>query len=143
MTYRCIEKIKLTRSEFERYKKLFQVDLDELDENGDLTPEMEKLVDESDYREDTMVVGFCWLFENNVAITVDICCGQINAYDNCVLYDNVKIINDRSDTNFSWTGNEAYVFDCDYDIRESMEFVYGDDSYICEFEIVEDDDEES
>lgn len=129
MTYYCKEKIKLTRSEFEQIKMLFKVDLNDVKKNGDLTAKMQRLVDESDYRADTMPFSFAWDFSDGRTITMDICCGQSNAFDDCILWDD--------------NHQDLEVFDCDYDIRESIEFPYEDDSYICEFEIVEDNDEKS
>lgn len=123
MTYHCQEKIKLIRSEFEQIKTLFKVDLNDVKKNGDLTAKMQRLVDESDYRADTMPFSFAWDFSDGRTITMDICCGQNNAFDDCILWEDEEDIE---------------VFDCGYDITESIEFEHEGNSYICEFEIVND-----
>lgn len=74
-----------------------------------------------------------WLqvtFENGNYITIDVCSGSENYYDNCVLCDK--------------EGRELTTFDCNYSIDEEMEFNYGDDTYIVslvslqEFDTLED-----
>jgi hypothetical protein len=116
--------IEINRYDFDRINKLMQVDFDDIDENGDLTLEMENLVNELDARQDTTPYGFWFEFENGTHITIDICCGSHNYFDDVV-----------------WTskdGTRDCVFDCNFALDEVEEFDVDDDVYICKFIIKED-----
>ena len=98
------------------------VDFDEVDEKGDLTPEMQNLVNELDARPDTAPYAFYFDFEDGSTILIKICSGQHNYFDDCI-----------------WSnGNDDYVFDCFYSISEVNEFNYNQTIYICKFIIKED-----
>jgi hypothetical protein len=120
-----VSEMEISRKDFDRINKLMQVDFNDIDENGDLTEEMQSLVDELDARPDTMPYGFCFEFDNESKIYIDICSGSSNYYDNC-----------------QWVSGDCksdYLFDCDYSIDEEMEFhPTDDDVYICKFIIKED-----
>lgn len=128
----CDEPIFISRSEFERYRRLFKVDFDDQDQ-----PMMAALIKATGYVPDRTLVAFTWLFlDNKTAITLDIRCGQSNAYDDTILYTGVEFIDESIQL---WEGQEEYVFDCDYDLSETIEFVYNNEKYICKFQIYEDD----
>ena len=119
MTY--VSEMEIKRSWFERINRL----LEEVDFNDD-SDEMQDIIDELDARKETIPYRFCFEFENESRIYIDICSGNSNYYDNC-----------------QWVSGdckEDYLFDCDYSIDEKMEFHPTDngDVYICKFIIKED-----
>lgn len=138
MIYTCKEPIKLSRSEFERYRKLFKVDLNQIDDNGDLLPEMEQLADEADYREDTEVCEFWWFFEDGSAISWKIICGDCNAYDDAIWWNRAELITNNGEEIVK-IGDEAadYEMEPGFSIDETMEFCVNGNSYICQIEIKE------
>jgi hypothetical protein len=118
-----VSEMEISRKDFDRINKLMQVDFDDIDENGDLTEEMQDLIDKLDARPDTMPYSFWFEFENGSHITIDICAGSHNYYDDVV-----------------WTskdGTRDCVFDCCFALDEEEEFEI-DDVYICKFIIKED-----
>lgn len=121
-----VSEMEISRKDFERINRLMQVDFDDIDENGDFTQEMEKLINELDARQDTMPYGFYFEFEDGSKIYIDICSGGHNYYDNC-----------------QWISSDCksdYLFDCSYSIEEEMEFYPAGNNniYICKFIIKED-----
>ena len=65
MTY--ISEMKISRKDFERINKL----LIEVDFNDD-SDEMQDIIDELDARKDTMPYSFCFEFDNESYINIDI-----------------------------------------------------------------------
>lgn len=119
-----VSEIEIRRKDFDRINKLMQVDFDDVDENGDLTLEMQNLIDELDARPDTTPYSFWFEFDNGTHITIDICAGSHNYYDDAV-----------------WTnqdGTRDCIFDCGFALDEVEEFEIDDDVYICKFIIKED-----
>lgn len=119
-----VSEMEISRKDFDRINKLMQVDFDDIDESGDLTQEMQNLIDELDARPDTMPYGFWFGFEDGTHITIDICAGSHNYYDDIV-----------------WTSKDGArdcVFDCGFALDEEEEFEIDDDVYICKFIIKED-----
>ena len=121
-----ISEMEISRKDFDRINRLMEIDFDDVDENGDLISTMAELVDELDARPDTMPYSFCFEFEDESTIYIDICSGSHNYYDNCFWVSKGKL--------------RDCVFDCHYMIEENNAFVPFDGSatYICKFIIVED-----
>jgi hypothetical protein len=71
--------IEISRYDFDRINKLMDVEFEEYEINS----EMHKLIDELDARQDTMPYGFCFEFDDDSKIYIDICSGNSNYYDNC------------------------------------------------------------
>lgn len=116
-----VSEMEISRKDFEHINRL----LAEVDFNDD-SDEMQDIIDELDARQDAMPYGFCFEFENESKIYIDICSGSSNYYDNC-----------------QWVSGDCksdYLFDCDYSIGKEMEFHPTDngDIYICKFIIKED-----
>ena len=111
--------IEISRYNFDRINKLMDVMFEEQETN----PEMDKLINELDARQDTMPYGFCFEFDDDSKIYIDICSGSSNYYDNCIWV--------------SGDCNEDCVFDCSYEISEENEFIHNDTSYICKVIIKE------
>ena len=109
----------ISRYDFDRINRLMDVRF----EDCEINPEMQKLIDELDARQDTMPYSFIFDFDDGSKIYIDICSGGSNYYDNCrwVSADNT----------------EEEVFDCGYIIEEENEFVHGDTTYVCKFIIKE------
>ena len=116
-----VSEMEISRKDFERINRL----LEEVDFN-DSSDEMQDIIDELDARKDTMPYGFWFEFDNGSHITIDICSGSSNYYDNCQWV--------------SSDGKDDYLFDCDYWLNEENEFhpTDNDDVYICKFIIKED-----
>ena len=116
-----VSEMEISRKDFERINRLLgEVDFD--DDND----EMQDIIDELDARRDTMPYGFCFEFEDESKIYIDICSGSHNYYDNC-----------------QWVSADCkrdYLFDCSYSIDEEMEFYPTDKGnvYLCKFIIKED-----
>lgn len=68
-------------------------------------------------------------FEDGSCITIDLCHGTENYYDDCVWH--------------SKDGKHDVVFDCSYCIDTEMEFSVGENTYICNLTIEEEEEEES
>lgn len=84
----------------------------DIEELGEYTEEQKLLNPKTDD-----FIGLMWIdFENGNSITIDVCSGTGNYYDNCVLRDK--------------DGYEITCFDCNYSIDNEMEFNYEDDTYI-------------
>lgn len=106
MVYR--ETVTLEKEVLERVNALLAIkDL------GDLTEKEKSLNPQTDDFIGLISVDF----ENGNVITIDVCSGTGNYYDNCVLIDGK-------------TENEITCFDCNYSIDNEMEFNYGNDTYI-------------
>ncbi len=104
-------KFSISKEDYEYYKKLLDLDF-----NTD-KKEMEKLGAKIyDYIE----IG-CVEFSNGNYLTIDLCSGCSNYFDNVVLYD--------------MYGTEIDVLDCNYEIG-SFETDYGNDMYIVEMEML-------
>lgn len=121
MIYTCA--IHIDRKDFDRINRL----LTEIDFNYEDEEEMQSIIDELDARKDTMPYGFCFEFEDESKIYIDICSGSSNYYDNC-----------------QWVSGDCksdYLFDCDYSIDEEMEFhpTNNDNVYICKFILEEEE----
>ena len=121
MKYVC--EISIKQKDFVRINRL----LNEVDFNYENEEEMQTIIDELDARKDIMQYGFCFEFDNNSKIYIDICSGNSNYYDNCW-----------------WVSGDCeseYLFDCGYAIEEEMEFhpTDNDDVYICKFIIKEEE----
>lgn len=112
--------IEIKRYDFERINKLMDVEF----EKYESSPKMRKLINELDARPDTMAYGYWFEFDDGSKISIDVCSGSSNYYDNCVWRSN----DDKQD----------YVFDCSFEISEEMEFIHNNISYICKFIIKED-----
>ncbi len=67
-------------------------------------------------KEDDFIPLVSVVFGNENIIDIDVCSGTGNYYDNCVLKDK--------------KGKEITCFDCSYSIDKTMEFNYGEDTYI-------------
>lgn len=116
-----VSEMEISKKDFEHINRL----LEEVDFNDD-SDEMQDIIDELDARQDAMPYSFCFEFENESKIYIDICSGSSNYYDNC-----------------QWVSGDCksdYLFDCSYSIDKEMEFYPTDngDVYICKFIIKED-----
>ena len=105
MVYR--ETIKIKKEVLERVNAL--LDIEEL---GEYTEEQKLLNPKQDDFIGLMLIDF----KNGNSITIDVCSGTGNYYDNCVLKDK--------------DGYEITCFDCNYSIDKEMEFNYENDTYI-------------
>lgn len=116
-----VSKIEISREMFNKINKLMEVDFDDVDENGDLKPEMERLINELDARRNTMFCMFHFNFADNSTIVIKIVCGQHNYYDDCI-----------------WSnGKDYYELDSAFGIEKVNEFIHNDKCYICKFIIKE------
>lgn len=115
--YTCKESIKITEKEFDKINKLFKVDFD------DDTEQMQKLIDELDARQNTMLYTFVWDFEDGNHIVMN-----IESDDTCYM-DNVYLINNQN-------LDIDYMFDRHFEIDKEMPFYDGNNRYICKFEII-------
>ena len=95
MTYR--ETVKIPKEIFERMNKLLNID-----DLNNLTKE-EKLLNP---KQDDFIGLIFMDFENGNSITVDVCSGSHNYYDNCVLKDG--------------NGYELTCFDCSYELYNEI-----------------------
>lgn len=116
-TYICKVPIELSRKDFKRINKLFDVNFNEE------SPEMEALIDELDARPDTNPATFWWDFEDGATIQMDVISNE-----NCYWLD-TGIIRDEED---EW-------FEFEYQLKEEMRFLSFDEEreYICKIKIKE------
>ena len=126
MVYRNTNTVKMTQKEFDDINRLFEIDFEDVDENGDYV--QQSLIDELGAYKDDNYAGLYFTFENGKELTIDIDSGSSNYYDNCVLWD-IESVGDKK------IATENYVFDCGYCIEQEMEFDNGEDTYICKIEI--------
>lgn len=118
-TYICKQPVELSRKDFKRINKLFDVNFNEE------SPEMEALIDELDARPNTTCYSFWWDFEDNGIIQMDIESDDICYMDNAML-----LPEDEEDESF----------ERGFQLEEEMEFVTydGNRRYICKIQIKED-----
>lgn len=116
-----IATVDISRKDFDRINKLFDVEF----ENSDVS-EMEELINQLDARRDTMPYSFYFQFDDDADsyITLDICSGNSN------YYDNVVFCNDNQ---------EEVVFECAFQLDEENEYEVSGVTYICKFNIIEEE----
>lgn len=133
--------VEIKRALFDRVNSLLEIkDLanldfcldDFIDRNGEHSFTEEELAEiEEDKRMaeflcakcDDCIPLFDIKFDNGYSITIDVCSGNENYYDNSVLYDE--------------NGSELTAFDCTYSIDGKMEFNFNDVTYVVDLNIVE------
>ena len=112
------EKVEVTKKECEEWNALLEKTLDEMTEE-----EIEKYGAKADDGR-----GGFWIdFENGSHITIDLYSGSSNYYD-----DRVWVSAD---------GKKDVTFDCSYELarEKTDEYTVGEDTYIIEWEIVEEE----
>lgn len=122
MIYTNINDVEITREEFNNLQRFFDIDFWDYNYEKDEYTQQE-LIDELGARCDDTYPLFTFKFENGDKITYDLCSGGANYYDNvCLEYNN---------------GEDELWFDCDYSLEETMEYTYGENTYICKLTIKE------
>ncbi len=120
-------RLDISREEFEEINKLFEIELDQVDDDGNILPEMQAKIDacSTNIRPDTTPYSFYIEFENGNHLFIHIRCGQHNFYDDCTLC--------------SRDGDALWTFDCGFQLDEEMEFPYSkeDEKYIVKLNIQE------
>lgn len=107
---------------------VFKEDLDRLNEFidkvdfTDISDEMSEYTRSIGAREDDNIYVADWSFKNGNYVTLHVCSGGSNYYDNMVLYDKY--------------GNELYFPDCVYHIYDVTQFYYDDVLYVCKLTII-------
>lgn len=105
------EKVKISKSDYEYYNKLFELDFEE---------DSEDKINNYGGRIDDYIGITSVEFSNGNYITIDLASGSSNYYDNIVLW--------------SKDGQELTCADCNYTI-DSFELFYDNDIYEVEFDI--------
>lgn len=119
--YECKQPIELSRKDFERLNKIFEVNFD------DETPEMESLINELDARRNTNPCTLWWQFEDGSYIIWDLYIGDENAYDDVRWYENEK-------------SKYPITFDCGFGLWEEIKFDNvgkNQNTYVCKIKIIE------
>ena len=101
------------RSNFEWYNALLS--LDEVDFAEERTDTGVTLIDDECYG------LYDFVFEDGSSITIDLCHGSNNYFDDCVWHNSKN--------------TQDIVFDCNFSLDKEMEFVVGDDTYKCLLEL--------
>lgn len=112
----CKEPIEITRKEFDKINELMKVDFNDSD-----MPQMENLINALDARPETVYASFMWEFEDNTKIIMDI---ESSYYAYMVSGGWYNAVNDTSG-----------CFEAEYQIYRFMGFDIGDTTYVCQFEI--------
>lgn len=116
-TYTNINKVKVSKAEFNKMQELASINFDEADK---------ETIDRLDATTDDCIKWLYFDFSNGRTITIDICSGTSNYYVNAVLW------NAR--------GEEETCFDDESGIEQEMEFIsYNNNGtethYLCNIEI--------
>lgn len=119
----CKEPVEITRKEFDKINELMKVDFNDSD-----MPQMESLINALDARPETVYASFMWEFEDNTKIILDIESSYYAYMVSCGWYN---AVNDTSG-----------CFETEYQIYRFMGFDIGDTTYVCQFEIKDEDKEE-
>ena len=112
----CKEPIEITRKEFDKINELMKVDFNDAD-----TPWMERLINTLDARPETIFASFAWEFEDGNRIIMDI---ESNYYEYAVRSVWENSIHDKNG-----------CFETEYQVYPCMGFDIGDTTYVCRFEI--------
>lgn len=118
MVYNNINKVELSKTEFNRLRDFLKVDFENDSE------EMQNLIDRIDAFKDDYIPVCVFAFENGDRISVRLCSGSSNYYDDCELWN-------KDDDRRDWT------FDCGYEIDEDMQFEYDGNLYNCHITITD------
>ena len=105
-------KVQMEKAEFDRWNFLLSKDLNDMTEE-----EKQKY----DAKEDDMIPGFDISFDDGARLTIDLCSGNQNYFENTVIYDIYE---------------SKYVFDPLFTIDIVNEFYTEHDTYILEIEII-------
>lgn len=108
------KKFRISKEELHYYSELLSLDL-----SKDMPYYNEHDIERLNAKQNDYIGIGVVEFENGNYLTLDLASGDINYYDNFVLFDK--------------NGNELLVFDCCYNI-DTFFFDYGEDSYIVEIE---------
>ena len=116
-TYTNINKVKVSKAEFNKMQELASINFDEADE---------ETLDRLNATTDDYIKWLHFDFVNDRTITIDICSGTSNYYVNAVLWNKDKEI--------------EFEFDDESGIEEEIQFVvckddFTEDCYICKIEI--------
>lgn len=117
-TYFNQQPIELTRKDFSRINRLFQVNFDED------TKDMQQLIDATGARRNTNPATFWWHFDNGYSIVFNVESDDVRYYDKVFLID-------------EGTGLTLQSFPCDFSLDEEKEFDYKGDTYICQVNLVD------
>ena len=115
MVYNNINKVELTRAEFDRLQDFLKVNFE--DET------QEQFIDAIGAVEDDLIYIGTFKFENGNKIFISLISGDSNYYDSSWL-----LTADECDT---------HDFDCGYEIDEDMQFEYNGDLYNCHITITD------
>lgn len=118
----CKEPIEISRKEFDKINRLMKVDFNDSD-----MPQMKNLINALDARPETVYATFIWEFEDDIKIIMDI---ESNYYGYMVTCHWRDIPNDKSGQ-----------FDTEYQIYPHMGFEIEDKTYVCQFEVKEEEKE--
>lgn len=118
MVYKNINKVKMTRKEFDRVQDFLKVDFD------DESEEMQKFIDNIGAITDDYIPLFTFKFKNGDRITINLNSGNSNYYDSSYLWN-------KDDDEIEWE------FDCGFGIDEEMKFDTEEDTYICKIDIID------
>lgn len=112
----CKEPIEITRKKFDKINELMKVDFNDAD-----MPWMERLINTLDARPETIFASFAWEFEDGNRIIMDI---ESNYYEYAVRSVWENSIHDKNG-----------CFETEYQVYPCMGFDIGDTTYVCRFEI--------
>lgn len=119
----CKEPIEITRKTFDKINELMKVDFNDAD-----MPWMERLINTLDARPETIFASFAWEFEDGTRIVMDI---ESNYCDYMV----------RSVWENSICDKNGY-FETEYQVYPVMGFEIEGNTYICQFEIIDEETQE-
>ena len=116
----CKEPIEITRKKFDKINELMKVDFNDAD-----MPQMERLIYMLDARPITIYASFAWEFEDGTRIIMDV---ESNYYEYMV----------RSVWENSIFDKSGY-FETEYQVYPCMGFEIEGNTYICQFEIIDEE----
>lgn len=119
----CKEPIEITRKEFDKINELMKVDFNDSD-----MPHMKELINTLNALPETVYASFRWEFEDGTKIIMDIESTYYAYMVKSVWYNN---INDKNG-----------YFETEYQVYRFMAFEIGDNTYVCQFEIKDEEKEE-
>lgn len=122
MIYR--DSIEIEKTDFERINKLFCVNFNDRDCNGNWTAPTKRLIKETKASQNSNPYGFEFMFNNGTHICIDIYSGDANYYDECQWFD----------CNY----NKSLQLDCKLHLAKENQFIINGDTYVCTFIIKED-----
>lgn len=112
----CKEPIEITRKEFDKINELMKVDFNDAD-----MPHMEELINTLDARPETVYATFKWEFEDGIKIMMDIESTYYAYMVRTVWHNSVN--------------HKGGYFETEYQVYPCMRFDIGDTTYVCRFEI--------